>query len=110
MAADTPRSAQLDITMTPGPTTVLALAGDLDPATAPLLEAALAEATAPGGVERVVLDLAGLAFLDSSGLRIFVTSREALAAQGATLALRSPSANTRRLLDVTGLGEIIDVE
>lgn len=110
MASDVPRPAHLDITVAAGTQTVLALAGDLDPATAPVLESAIADAAAQDGVERVVLDLGGLTFLDSSGLRIFVTAREALAQQGAQLALRNPTANTSRLLDVTGLGEIIDVE
>ena len=61
-------------------------------------------------MERLVLDLGGLAFVDSSGLRVFVTAREALSNRGAVLALRNPSPNTRRLLDIAGLGEIIEVE
>lgn len=111
MASDVPRSAHLEISTTDtGAESVLALSGDLDPATVPVLEAAIAEAAARDGVARVVLDLAGLSFLDSSGLRVFVTAREAMAQQGAQLALRNPTPNTVRLLDVTGLGEIIDVE
>lgn len=110
MQENSPRSALLDLAVDPGPTTTIALAGDLDPATAPQLEAAIDEAATDDAVERVVLDLGGLAFLDSSGLRVFVTAREALRSRGAELALRNPTDNVRRLLDITGLGEIIAVE
>src|SRR4051812_23091440 len=100
------RPALLDLQVEAGPTTVITLSGDLDPATAPLLQEAIDAAAADDSVERVVLDLSGLAFLDSSGLRVFVTAREALDARGARLALRHPTSNTRRLLDITGLGEV----
>ncbi len=110
MPDDLPRSALLDIAVAGGAHTVLALTGDLDPATAPQLEQAIADAGAQAGVEQVTLDLAGVSFLDSSGLRVFVTAREGLRAQGAELALRNPSANIVRLLDITGLSEIIAVE
>ena len=110
MPENTPRAALLDVRVDPGPLTTIALSGDLDPATAPNLEAAIARAAEDPSVERVVLDLGGLAFLDSSGLRVFVTARESLRSRGAELALRNPTTNVRRLLDITGLGEIIDVE
>ena len=100
----------LDVVVEPGPVTRIVLAGDLDPSTAPALEAAVEELVADGAVEQVVLDLGGLAFIDSSGLRVFVTARGALDGRGASLSLANPSDNTRRLLDITGLGEIIAVE
>jgi len=105
------RPALLDVTVDRGATsTTILLAGDLDPATAPTLAAAIDEVVADPTVDALVLDLAGLAFVDSSGLRAFVTAREALADRGTGLVLRNPSPNTRRLLDITGLGEIIAVE
>ena len=110
MSDDPARTALLDLQVESGPTTIVTLSGDLDPATAPKLDEALRGLAADDAVERVVLDLAELAFLDSSGLRVFVTSREALVARGADLALRRPTANVSRLLDITGLGEIIEVD
>lgn len=107
---DTPRTALLGLTVDTGPPTTISLVGELDPATAPQLDEEIERLLANGGVERLVLDLSGLTFLDSSGLRLFVTAREALNSQGGELALRGPSANTQRLLDITGLGEIIAVE
>ncbi len=110
MADDTPATALLDLSVSAGATTTITLVGELDPATAPLLDQEVQRVLGDTSVERVVLDLAGLTFLDSSGLRVFVTARESLAARGGELALRSPSANTQRLLDITGLGEVIAVE
>ena len=100
----------LDLDVAAGPTTTVSLRGDLDPATAPALTALIAELAADASIEKVVLDLAKLDFIDSSWLRVFVTSSEALAQRGAAFVLRDPSANTRRLLDLTGLGEIISIE
>jgi anti-anti-sigma factor len=102
--------ALLDLQVDGGPTTIIALSGDLDPSTAPVLEDAIAKVVADDSVSRVVLDLANLAFLDSSGLRVFVTARESLGVRDAKLALRNPTENTKRLLDITGLGEVIEVE
>ena len=102
--------ALLDLEVESGPTTTISLAGDLDPATAPQLDAAIKDAIATDGLERVVLDLSKLTFIDSSGLRVFVTARQALSALDIELTLRSPSVTARRLLDITGLGEILSVE
>lgn len=111
MSDDTPRAALLNLDVREGSDATIALSGELDPATAPQLDKEIERLmSAESKVERLVLDLAGLTFLDSSGLRVFVTAREAVTSQGGELALRSPSPNTLRLLEVTGLGEIITVE
>jgi anti-sigma B factor antagonist len=107
---ETPRTALLDLSVDAGPSATITLVGELDPATAPLLDQQIEQLLTDESVTRVVLDLSGLTFLDSSGLRVFVTAREALTSRGGELALREPSANTQRLLDITGLGEIIAVE
>lgn len=106
---DVARTALLDLTVEGGPSATIALMGELDPATAPELEGAIQTVLAEG-TTRLVLDLTGLTFLDSSGLRVFVTARQSLGERDGELVLRAPSANTRRLLDITGLGELIKVE
>lgn len=110
MPDDTPHAALLDLTVDAGASSTISVVGELDPATAPQLDAEIQQLLADEDVKRLVLDLSGLTFLDSSGLRVFVTAREALTLRGGELALRDPSANTQRLLDITGLGEIITVE
>ncbi len=110
VAEDPASPPLLQVDLQPGSAPVIALRGDLDPHTAPLLEAALADLGSGPNMDRVVIDLGGISFIDSSGLRVFVTARASLADAGIELALRNPSANTRRLLDITGLGELITVE
>jgi anti-sigma B factor antagonist len=82
---------------------VLALTGELDMANAPLLQRAiegpeLADTT-------VVLDLQGLTFLDSTGLRIILAAREQCWRRGQEFAVTEGSQQVQRLLSVTGVGE-----
>jgi anti-sigma B factor antagonist len=101
---------QLSISLERGAVPTISLVGDLDPATAPQLEACIEEALSDPDATRLVLDLAAVEFIDSSGLRVFVAAREQLRLRDGELVLRSPSATTERLLDITGLTEIIEIE
>lgn len=89
---------------------VLALAGELDPHTAPQLDSELEALTGGDGPSRVVLDLTGMTFLDSAGLRVIISGQKALAESGADLVLRHPNDTARRLLEITGLVEHVTVE
>jgi anti-sigma B factor antagonist len=55
-----------------------------------------------GGVTAVIVDVGGLSFLDSSGLRALLTAREKLDDGGATLQLANLSPAVERVLDMTG--------
>jgi anti-sigma B factor antagonist len=76
------------------------LTGELDADVLPPLRAALDDALALGG-ERVVLDLGGVTFCDSSALReiLGVLQRS----DGRPVVLRNTRAPVRRLLDITGV-------
>jgi anti-sigma B factor antagonist len=90
---------------------LLHVAGALDAYTAPDLRAELdAVLAADAPPSTLVLDLGGLGFLDSTGLRVLVETHSALAARHGTLRLRNATATTRRLLDITGLSEVLVVE
>ena len=93
-----------------GPETVLALTGELDPHTAPLLQEQIDAVRSSAGATTVVLELSGLTFIDSSGLRVVISTQKALAADGGRLVLRGPSETARRLLEITGLVDHIAVE
>lgn len=56
---------------------LLSLHGELDIATSPVLQRRLHMVQAPG-IERLVLDMSGLAFLDSAGLRTLVAAQDQL--------------------------------
>jgi anti-sigma B factor antagonist len=91
-----------------GATTVLVLRGELDPHTAPQLRAETARALRDGRHD-LVLDLSGLTFIDSSGLRVIINSHKSAAERGGRLVLRSPSQTALRLLDITGLIDHIEI-
>ena len=93
-----------------GPTTVLHLAGDLDLATAGQLRGQLREVLDKGAVRRLVLDMAGLEFMDVTGLNVVVDAQRVVSGDGGTLALRSPRPMVLRMLKLLALDEVVPVE
>lgn len=89
---------------------VIHLAGEIDLAAAPDLEAAIDAATENGLGSEVVLDFKDVTFLDSSGLRVLVTAHSALAEAGRSLSLANPSVAVSRILEITGLGKTLLAE
>jgi anti-sigma B factor antagonist len=83
---------------------VVTLAGELDMANAPLLQDAI-ESAELVAAKTVVLDLQGLTFLDSTGLRIILAAREQCWRRGQEFAVTPGSQQVQRLLSVTGVGE-----
>jgi len=75
--------------------------GELDIATAPGFERALVDPREPG--DRVVLDLARLDFIDSTGLRAIVRAVDAARTGGWELRLRPGPPAVRRVFEIAGL-------
>lgn len=96
-------AAPLEITTTD---TGLRLVGELDTHTAPSLQAALADL----GGERVVIDMAGVEFVDSSGLRVLIQSHQQADEAGRAVVLSRPSNAVRRLLEISGLEGYLNVD
>jgi anti-sigma B factor antagonist len=90
-------------------TVVVAPVGDLDLATAPALREMLIELVAAGMV-RVVVDLADVTFIDSSGLGILVGAAKRLEAANGRLAIRNPRPQAQQVLELTGLDEVLGME
>jgi len=87
-----------------GPEPVISVAGELDLATAPQLTAA-AKASLDSNPQRVVFDLSELRFMDSSGLRVLLEI-----ANQAEVSIRAASDAVRRIIDSTGVQEILKIE
>jgi anti-sigma B factor antagonist len=84
----------------------VAVIGELDLMTVGDFEAAIAQLyTAPKPVE---LDLGGLEFCDSSGLKSLIGLRTALHANGQNIRIVRPSPQFTRLLQVAGLDSLFD--
>ena len=81
------------------------LAGELDISTADELEDALSELQAPGGPDCIRLDLTGLRFMDSTGLRLIVTSDIRLRREGRVLVLVRGPEQVQRVVRLALLEE-----
>ena len=84
--------------------------GEVDAATADLLDAALrAGAGATGGTGDLVLDCTDLGFIDSSGLSVLVTTHQRLSSESRTLIVLSPPPAARRLFEIAGLDQVLTI-
>jgi anti-sigma B factor antagonist len=83
--------------------------GELDLATAPRLCAAL-DAARIHGVKRVVVDLTGVDFCDSTGLRALIGASTEIRVGGGRLAIAClPGGGVARLFDMVGARESLRV-
>jgi anti-anti-sigma factor len=82
----------------------LRLVGELDLSTAPALQATIDRLCADGARE-IVLDLHELLFIDSTGLRLIVTSRHRCALQGCDFSLIRAQPSAQHLFELTGVIE-----
>jgi anti-anti-sigma factor len=82
---------------------VLSVRGELDLASAPVLEREIeaVERDSPA----LVLDLEDLEFIDSTGLRVILAAHEHSHKQGQEFAVTRGSRQIQRLLDITRVGE-----
>jgi stage II sporulation protein AA (anti-sigma F factor antagonist) len=87
---------------------IVNVAGELDPLTAETLDDQV-DGLVLAGYPSVVLDLREVTFLDSSGLRALIRAHGEMARHGRSLQLRSPSQSVRRVLELTGLVDYLDV-
>jgi anti-sigma B factor antagonist len=88
---------------------VVLVAGELDFGTAAPLRDALVD-LGDRGTTPIVLDLARVDFIDSSGVSLLVQAKQRADAEGSELVLRQPAARVRRVLEVTGLVDLFEVE
>lgn len=76
--------------------------GELDMAAAPVVDAQLDELAA-AGFAHLVLDLRGVSFLDSSGLRLILVWDAKARTEGLVFELVPGPAPVQRMFDVTGV-------
>jgi anti-sigma B factor antagonist len=90
-------------------TTRVILAGELDAASAESLSEQLRLVTADLE-EDLSIDAGLLLFIDSTGLSLLVSLQKKVSALGRTLTIRDPTPATRRLFEITGLADVLNVE
>ena len=82
--------------------------GEIDAATADSVADAVSAALATGH-KQVLLDFTDVTFIDSTGLGVLVKSHRAAEATGATFAVVHPTPQTRKLIRVLGLDQLLHV-
>ena len=88
---------------------VVVVTGEIEYGTAHSLRKALAEVARDRATELVV-DLANVTFMDSTGLSLLLQVQARCENDRSRLVLRRPSARVLRLLDVSGLTDLFEID
>jgi anti-sigma B factor antagonist len=80
--------------------TVIALSGDIDGNTAPVAQAKILEQIAPG--EGLIVDMTGVQYMSSAGLRMLLSAHRSAAAKNAKVLLVGLSDNLQDTMAATG--------
>lgn len=88
------------------PIRVVTLHGEIDHQTGEVLRQAL-QVTAPPG-PRVVADMRGVGFMDSTGINIFIAAHRDLAEASGWLRLTAPTTPVLRTIQLVGADAFID--
>ncbi len=87
----------------------LKLTGELDLETTPELDQQLDEID--GGLQgRLLVDLSGVEFMDSTGLAAILRAQRSAASTGHPLSLRRATGQVQRLFDLTGMTDRLTFE
>jgi anti-sigma B factor antagonist len=95
----------IDTGVDPTGAPIMILSGELDSSNAGSLEAAAAVITAEPP-ELLIFDVSGLRFIDSAGIAVLI----GVARKVNAVRLRHPSAIVRRVVEITGLSEVLHIE
>lgn len=91
-----------------GDRTVVHLGGDIDVYTAPIVRESLDKQIREGRT-RLVLDLAGVNFLDSTGLGVLVGRLKLVRSRGGDLRLAALPERVRKVFTITGLDKVFQI-
>jgi anti-sigma B factor antagonist len=87
----------------------VSLVGELDIRSAPDLEQRLAAAQA-SDARRVVVDMSGLQFIDSTGLRVLLSAKRRADVDGGELLIHNAQSQVRRLFEIAGILDLLSPE
>lgn len=92
-------------TTTDGGRMTITVSGRVDTVTAPELEAGLKL----DGAKLAVLDLAGVPYMSSAGLRLLLSAHKTMLAKGGELQIANLQPAVREVLDITGFSGILNL-
>ena len=88
---------------------VVTVRGEVDLHTAPKVQDAIERASQADGVGAVVVDVGGVAFMDSTALSTLMRSKDSLQKRGISLRLAAPSKAVERIFSVTGFEDYFEI-
>ena len=88
---------------------VVSVRGEMDLHTAPKFQYAIERAAESEAVGAVVVDMADVAFMDSTALSSLMRSKDALDQRGISLRLAAPSKAVERIFSVTGFQDYFEI-
>ena len=87
--------------------TIIKVAGRLDTTTAPTLEKTINEDI--DGAKNLVLDLAGLEYISSAGLRVLLTAQKKMQRIG-SMKVKNVCDSIMEVFEITGFADILEIE
>jgi len=84
------------------------LSGELDHDSAAKIRAELDRLIADPSVKRLIFDLKGLTFMDSSGIGMMIGRYKTMTRRGGSVAVRAGSRQVDRMMELSGLYRIIE--
>ena len=87
----------------------MSVAGEIDLYTAPRLHGELVTALAGEEPVRLVVDMSGVEFCDSTGMNVLLAAHRRALEHGGDLELAAPRPGVRKILQVTGLESVFTV-
>jgi anti-sigma B factor antagonist len=94
-------------TQTSGRMVIVALSGELDLLSSPVLGRALE--CLPADADTIVVDLRGLEFMDSTGLHLLIRAQQDAQEAGRRFALVRGGDQVQRLLNLTGVADAVTI-
>lgn len=92
-------------TTTDGAKLTIAVSGRVDTVTAPEFEGAMKV----GDATLVVLDLAGVPYMSSAGLRVLLTVHKTMLGKGGELQVANVQPAVKEVLDLTGFSDLLNL-
>jgi anti-sigma B factor antagonist len=89
-------------------TFIVSAYGDVDLVTAPELEQELLE-TVNEGARRIVVDLTGTTFFDSSGVHALMRTGDRLQSRGLQFGIVCANPRIKRILEITGIDQAVGI-
>jgi len=88
---------------------VVSVGGELEFGTAASLRTALIDLSQQG-CDPLVVDLAGLEFIDSTGLSLLIQAKQRFESDGREFALRRPTHRVLRVLETSGVADLFSIQ